>query len=341
MWIGIARFSLALCIAGFTLSKSIAGDQIDDLYRLISSTVRSEARLPWTSVWYAGSQNIEEAYAQCQRGMGDVPPDEPGELDDFATDAVAPALGHSCVGGHQFDPAVGDVGEELGIPLTSCAVLEATAADIFGEQKFWELYEGRASKIDVQKNNAYELVSILIEVEDALSFYDVPEALWRDKLDEIEREFEVQINVDIHAFKHALFVRLNEFARSVTAAWDSGFNLAPMMGCGGGIFPFDVTVVPSDAVVEIIPKMFFAYCLDNGIELNTKNSCRHFLTDIRDGESVMLSGVYMYRLVENGVKGDFREIDIGRKLANSADIITRMFAGQAFADEDPFLVEFN
>ena len=272
----VIQILLIFSLINFT-SGNVHAIEFDELYDLIRTNVRNEARLSWTSIFYAGSKNVSEARAQCK-----VDP----EVSEYADHG----WGLECVIGFnfnlqdKFDSAPQDEFDpnQLGAPLTSCASQEAHAASIFGGQKAHQIFfEGQGTDIEIIKFNSFELVSILIEVEDALHFYQIEQALWRSDLDKIETELRNKVNLDPYEFKIKVLSELNKFSKSINSQTGDDTKVATSMACGGGIFLFSVTVLPNSGNVELIPKMFFNYCIDKGIDINDKNSCRHFLTDIR------------------------------------------------------------
>lgn len=317
----IQRISFALlCALAWFTPLPVAADPFDDLFDLIRSTVRAEARLPWTDIFYAGSPDLGAARNQCLKkfrhnGRSEIPP-------EFRQVGWGP----ECVIGASYSRNERATPGALGAPVTSCATLTGFASSILGQQAVERLYQGQGSALDMRKANAYDLVQTVMEIEDALRFYKIDPSLWQSSLNAFESGLRKDLGIKPAEFKVRLMTALNGFVDALNERRQGSTpKLASIMGCGGGIFPFYALVKPAAAIVEIIPKMFFSYCRDKGIDVNDKSACRHFLTDIKNEETVWLSGVYLYRVVNNGQKGAFKEIDVGRKLKDARNLIARGF----------------
>jgi hypothetical protein len=204
--------------------------------------------------------------------------------------------------------------EVIGAPLISCATVGGTAVETAMNIDNWRIFENSAASEDVLKFNTLFLVFVMREVTHALEFYRIPSNVWKKRLRRFERKMLKRLKRQPEKFMHSTYYQLSKFAKRVNKKTDNEYNLRPVMTCGGGVFPVEVQLVPKDATLEIIPKMFHDYCIAKEIPFDAPKCRRHFIENIKNGEEIYLSGVYMYRLIVNGAATEMRYKDTSRDI---------------------------
>ena len=73
-----------------------------------------------------------------------------------------------------------------------------------------------------------------------------------------------------------------------------------------------INIIPREAKVYMIPKIFYKYCKITGIDPLDREHCDHWLPPVRNGEKIELGGVYEFILVEGNTVAPLDEIDTDR-----------------------------
>jgi len=195
----------------------------------------------------------------------------------------------------------------------------------------------------------------ILEIEDALAFYRVAKSATNKPLKRFEEKLVKRLKRKPKRFLAKTFSEMNKLAKRINKNTNNKFQLRPVMGCGGGVFPVEISVDPEEASLEIIPKMFYDFCIAKNISLESRDCQKHFIPNVKDREEVYLSGVYMYRLTINGNKTEFRYKDTSRDILpvikRMKENAVRILSNPAIADEeesddifegvDGFVVSFN
>lgn len=154
---------------------------------------------------------------------------------------------------------------------------------------------------------AYEVTN----AQDMLELNGYPPEVWRQEL----RKFEETAVARIHKGSPILEkMRMDLVKRINDAVKKRKLKLRKFEfeACGGGPLSLTASIKPNEAEVFAIPKVFYRYCEKKGVDPLDRDQCDYWLPTIRNGDSVEMGGVYVYRVVFDGQETKPKTIDSDR-----------------------------
>ena len=84
----------------------------------------------------------------------------------------------------------------------------------------------------------------------------------------------------------------------------------PFAECDVEFQSFTMKILPRQAKVRLIPKIFYLFCKRNHIDPLDRNACDYWRSPIKDGQQINLAGIYLYTVEESGTRTSPDEVDV-------------------------------
>lgn len=143
----------------------------------------------------------------------------------------------------------------------------------------------------------------------SLSAARVPPALWEEDLSNTEKKY-----LD-HLRRKGLSedTGIEELAERVdkkASAMKLGFQISGVAECSYDVRGFRVVIKPKADKVRLIPKIYYRFCEELGVDPLDRKKCKFWIDPVSNGEEKELGGAYYYVIETAGKLGKVKQVDV-------------------------------